>query len=133
MSLTDEERQALVTYKIEKAIKTLEQVKTIIPMGYWEIVANRLYYAAFYAVSAFLINKGLTAQTHHGVMHLFGLHFIKTGLMDNRFGVLYGRLFSLRQTGDYSDTFDLTEEDVTPLIVPTGEFIDVIDELIAGE
>ena len=53
--------------------------------------------------------------------------------MDNRFGALYGRLFSLRQTGDYSDTFDLTEEDVMPLIVPTGEFIDVIDELIARD
>ena len=66
-------------------------------------------------------------------MHLFGLHFIKTGLIDNRFGTLYGRLFSLRQAGDYSDTFDLTEEDVTPLIVPTGEFIDVIDAFVAGE
>ena len=46
MSLTDEERSALVTYKIEKANKTLEQVKTIIPMEYWEMAANRLYYAA---------------------------------------------------------------------------------------
>lgn len=133
MSLSNEERQAVVKHRLEKSHKAFSQVKNIVPMGYWEIVANRLYYATFYAVSALLINKGLTAQTHHGVMHLFGLHFIKTGLVENRFGALYGRLFSLRQTGDYSDTFDLTEEDVTPLIAPTGEFIDAINKLITGE
>ncbi|MBQ6155660.1 MAG: HEPN domain-containing protein [Bacteroidales bacterium] len=133
MSLSNEERQAVVKHRFEKSHKTFSQVQNIVPMGYWEIVANRLYYAAFYAVSALLIHKGLTAQTHHGVMHLFGLHFIKTGLVDNRFGTLYGRLFSLRQTGDYSDTFDLTEEDVTPLIIPTGELIDVIEEMISEE
>lgn len=133
MSLSNEERQAVVKHRLEKSHKTFSQVQNIVPMGYWEIVANRLYYAAFYAVSALLIHKGLTAQTHHGVMHLFGLHFIKTGVVDNRFGTLYGRLFSLRQTGDYSDTFDLAEEDVTPLIIPTGELIDVIDVLIDEE
>ena len=133
MSLSKEEREAVVKHRLEKSHKAFVQVKNIVPMEYWEIVANRLYYSAFYAASALLIHKGLTAQTHHGVMHLFGLHFIKTGLIDNRFGTLYGRLFSLRQAGDYSDTFDLTEEDVTPLIVPTGEFIDVIDAFVAGE
>lgn len=132
MSLTDEERQALVTYKIEKAIKTLEQVKTIIPMGYWEMAANRLYYAAYYAVSALLLKDGFSVQTHQGIIHVFGQNYIKTNKIDGKFGTLYGRLFSLRQTGDYGDTFDLTAEDVTPLLSPTEELIKTISGFITN-
>ena len=33
MSLSDDERYALVTYRLEKAHKTLEQVKTIAPLA----------------------------------------------------------------------------------------------------
>lgn len=130
MSLTDEERSALVTYKIEKANKTLEQVKTIIPMEYWEMAANRLYYAAYYAVSALLLKNGFSVQTHQGIIHVFGQNFIKTNKLDGKFGTLYGRLFSLRQTGDYGDTFDLTAEDVVPLLAPTEELIKTISSII---
>ena len=130
MSLTDEERSALVTYKIEKANKTLEQVKTIIPMGYCEMSATRLYYAAYYALSALLLKYGFSVQTHQGIIHVFGQNFIKTNKLDGKFGTLYGRLFSLRQTGDYGDTYDLTEEDVMPLLSPTEELIKAITEII---
>ena len=130
MSLTDEERSALVTYKIEKANKTLEQVKTIIPMEYWEMAANRLYYAAYYAVSALRLKDGFSVQTHQGIIHVFGQNFIKTNKLDGKFGTLYGRLFSLRQTGDYGDTFDLTAEDVVPLLAPTEELIKTISSII---
>ena len=39
-------------------------------------------------------------------------------------GQLYHRLFSLRQTGDYDDTYGLTSEDVLPLIEPASELIE---------
>ena len=65
MSLSDDERYALVTYRMEKAHNTLEQVKNIVPLGYWDMIANRLYYAAYYAVSALLLQDGYSVQTHH--------------------------------------------------------------------
>lgn len=55
MSLNQEEREAVVTYRLEKAAKTMEQAKCNLPMHFWELVANRMYYAAYYAVSALLI------------------------------------------------------------------------------
>ena len=130
MSLTEEERKVLVNYKIEKAEKTLEQVKSIVPMGYWEMAANRLYYAAYYAVSALLLRDGFSVQTHHGIIHVFGQNYIKTNKLDASFGTLYGRLFSLRQTGDYGDTYDLTSDDVMPLLGPTEELIRKIAEVL---
>lgn len=47
MSLNQEEREAVVTYRLEKAAKTMEQAKCNLPMHFWELVANRMYYAAY--------------------------------------------------------------------------------------
>lgn len=133
MSLSDEERTALVNYRLEKSAATMEQVKTLIPFGYWDLIANRLYYAAYYTVSALLLQQGHSVQTHHGIIHLLGLHYIKPGKLDKRHGTTYGRLFSLRQTGDYGDLFGLTESDVMPLVPDTEALISTVSEIIRSQ
>ena len=130
MSLSDEERKIIVSYRLEKATRMIEQVKSILPLRYWDTVANRLYYAAYYAVTALLIHNGIQVQTHQGVKRMFGYHFIISNKMEQKYASLYSRLFSMRQTGDYDDNFDLTESDVTPYIEPTEEMVNVIRSMI---
>lgn len=129
MSLSQEERRAVVEFRIEKAIRAYEQAKGVLGLKYWETIANRLYYAAYNAVSALLIANGDTAQTHSGVIHLFGLHFVKTGIVSSDMGRLYHSLFTMRQTGDYDDTYGLTEQDVLPYVEPTGQLIEEVSTL----
>ena len=129
MSLSAEERKAVVEFRIEKALRAYEQAKGVVGLKYWETIANRLYYAAYNAVSALLIANGNTAQTHSGVIHLFGQHFIKTGIFPAETGRLYHKLFTMRQTGDYDDTYGLATEDVLPYVEPTGELISRTTEL----
>ena len=92
-------------------------------MHFWELVANRMYYAVYYAVSALLIANGHTVKTHETIVRIFGLHFVKTGIFSTEQGHLYNKLFSLRLTGDYNDHFDLEEADVLPLVAPTEQLI----------
>ena len=129
MSLNVEERKAVVEFRLEKAQRAFEQASGVVQMHYWETIANRLYYAAYNAVSALLIAYGYSAQTHSGVTHLFGLHFVKTGLVPSDFGRLYHQLFSMRLTGDYDDTYGLTEDDVQPYIEPARILIDTVSQL----
>jgi len=129
MSLSAEERKAVVEFRIEKALRAYEQAKGVVGLKYWETIANRLYYAAYNAVSALLIANGNTAQTHSGVIHLFGQHFIKTGIFPAETGRLYHKLFTMRQTGDYDDTYGLAAEDVLPYVEPTGELISQTTQL----
>lgn len=126
MSLSSEERKAIVEFRIEKSLRAYEQAKGVIPLEYWETIANRLYYAAYNAVSALLIANGDVAQTHSGVIHLFGMRFVKSGLCSKEDGRLYHRLFTMRQTGDYDDTYGLSDIDVLPLVEPAGEFIEKV-------
>lgn len=130
MSLSDDERYALVNYRIDKAHTTMEQVKAIVPLEFWDMIANRLYYAAYYTASALLLQDGFSVQTHNGIIQMLGLHYIKTGVLDRKYGTLYGQLFSLRQTGDYGDTFGLTEEQVRPLVEQTAEMIEKVESII---
>ena len=129
MSLSSEERRAVVEFRIEKAFRAYEQAQGVAELKYWETIANRLYYAAYNAVSALLIAGGDTAQTHSGVIHMFGLRYIKTGILPAETGRLYHKLFTMRQTGDYDDTYGLIEQDVLPYVVPTGQLIESVSEL----
>jgi uncharacterized protein (UPF0332 family) len=129
MSLKEENRKDIVLYRIERAFTALEQAKGNLKLNYLEVTANRLYYAAYYAVSSLLIAYEIPAHSHDGNIQQFGLYFVKTGLVSHDMGRLLKVLFGMRQTGDYSDRFDLTEEDVVPKIQPTEDFINLVTKL----
>ena len=66
MSLSDEERNTLVRYELEKANKTLKEAEALFNANLWDGAANRLYYAVFHAVSALLIHDRHQVNTHQG-------------------------------------------------------------------
>lgn len=125
--LNDEDRREIVKYRLEKSLRTYNEAVGSIANGYFETAANRLYYAAYYAVSALLVSYKYEASTHNGVIQIFGKAFIKSKVLERRYGTIFNQLFSLRMTGDYEDRRFLDiEEDVKPLIEPTKELIDVV-------
>lgn len=129
MSLEEENRKDIVNYRIERAFTALEQAKLNLKLNCLEVTANRLYYAAYYAVSSLLISNKIPAHSHEGNVTQFGLHFVKTGKVNREDGKLLSHLLTMRIKGDYSDRFGLTEEDVLPLIEPTERFIKKITDL----
>jgi uncharacterized protein (UPF0332 family) len=129
MSLQEESRREIVKYRIERAFTALEQAKLNVKINCLEVTANRLYYAAYYAVSSLLIAYQIPAHKHDGNIQQFGLHFVKTGIVSRELGKLLRQLFTMRLTGDYSDHFDLVEEDVLPKIEPTEQFVHIITGL----
>jgi uncharacterized protein (UPF0332 family) len=130
MSLNDEEKQMVIAYRLDKASKTLNEAQKVIELGLWATAANRLYYAAYYAVSSLLIANGLNAKTHEGIIRMFNMHFINTGKIEMELGRQYNRLFTMRITGDYGDCFDLQETDVKPLVEPASQLITKVISLV---
>ena len=129
--MNQEERQELVKYRITKARETFNEVGLHVENKLWNTAVNRLYYACYYAVIALLIDKDIKAQTHSGVRQMFGLHFIKSGLIDKDSGKFYTDIFDMRQTGDYDDYIDFRKEDVLDLIEPANELISKIEMLLS--
>jgi len=130
MKLSEEEKDTIVKYRLERAKDTLLDVYISIQNNRWNNAANRLYYACFYATVALLLNDGHQAHTHSGVRALLGLHYVKNGIIGEELNQAYRRMFNLRQTGDYDDLAIITENDVKPLIDLANRYITQIEKLI---
>ena len=129
MSLNDEERRILVDHERQKARQTFAQAETLSRDGYWDGVANRLYYAAFHAVNALLIHDGHSVRTHHGASSTFRQLYIKTGILPVQVSEHYSVLQTMRDKADYNCSFDATQKLVEPLIKPTQQLIDTVLKL----
>ena len=112
MGLTNEERQSIVEYRVEKAQSTLDEAKKIIALGIWNIVANRLYYCLYYAATALLINNQIAVHTHGGMLTLINQHFVQTGQLTKDEGRFLKKMFTLRQDSDYEDFVEVTEDEI---------------------
>lgn len=55
MRINKEERKIIVGLEVEKAQRTFAEIEVLRQAGLWDNIANRLYYAAFHAVSALLL------------------------------------------------------------------------------
>ena len=51
MKLQDTERQIMASLEYERACSCLKQAEGNASMDFWDVVANRLYYAVFHTVS----------------------------------------------------------------------------------
>lgn len=131
--MNDLQRWELADYRMKKATATFSEVALLVENELWNTAVNRLYYACFYAVSALLIFHNIPSETHSGTRQLFGLHFIKTGIVEKETGKFFSYLFDQRQTGDYDDFYDFEKEDVSGLIEPTKTLLFTIEKLIILE
>lgn len=130
MSLTDEERDAVVKYRIEKSMKSFQEAEKVSEICLWNIAANRLYYAIFYLSTAILIHKGLSAHTHAGVISMIGLHLVKQELLTTEDMRLIRKMFSLRQEGDYEDFVDVSEEEIHEYLPKVQALLEKMKSLI---
>lgn len=67
-----------INYRLARAKETFEDARLLAEKQRWNSGINRLYYAAYYAVTALLLNGGFQTTTHNGVKTKFSEHFIKT-------------------------------------------------------
>ncbi len=125
------DKAALVQYRLEKADRSIEEAHALAKIGHWDTVANRLYYACFYPITAYLAQQDVKAITHKGIKAAFHQELIKTELMSQELGKFYTDLFNKRQEADYQDFVELTQSTIEPLIPETALFIEKIKELIA--
>lgn len=133
MTLSPEERAAIVAYRIEKAHETFKEAIAVNNLGYWSLAANRLYYAAYYASVAILIKNGIESNSHKGVIRMIGLYFVKNNILEPGDAKLLGKLYTMRQTGDYDDLFDWKSEHVAPLIPQVEEYILRIENILSND
>lgn len=130
--ITQEKRSAVVGYWFEKAEESLTSARREFEADSLSFAMNRLYYAAFYAVSALLMAHKQSFRKHSGVRAAFHKQFIKTGLLEKKWGRLYDQLFEDRQEGDYVVFISFEPTYVETQLNQCTQFLEQIRRLISS-
>lgn len=120
----------LIAYRLQRAHETLKEADYNAQGDYYNAAVNRLYYACYYAASALMVSNNLEAASHKGIKTMLGLKFIKTGLLEPKYGRIYQQLFENRQSGDYED-FVYCDKELYDMLRPQAEdFVNKISEML---
>jgi len=120
----------LIAYRLQRARESLEDARILANAGRWNPCVNRLYYACFYAVSALLLQEGLSSSRHTGVRSLFNRHFVRTGKISKDAAQIFNDLFERRQEGDYVDFVRFQESQVRTWMPQAEAFVGHIADLL---
>ena len=126
----DEKRSEVVRYWLEKAEESMASARREFEAGSLAFAMNRLYYSAFYAVSALLMARHLSFKKHSGVRAAFHQHFIKSGILERKWGRLYDQLFEDRQEGDYVVFISFDLDYVETQLNQCAQFLEHVRPLI---
>jgi uncharacterized protein (UPF0332 family) len=113
----------LVAFRINKAKETFRDAQLLLEAMRWDSAANRLYYASFYMVSAYMAKQEIRVTTHSGIKSRFNQELIKTGKIEKELGVAFNKLFAMRQDADYEDFEEIDEKAIQPMAAQVQNYL----------
>jgi uncharacterized protein (UPF0332 family) len=120
----------LVAFRINKAKETFRDAQLLLEAMRWDSAANRLYYASFYMVSAYMAKQEIRVTTHSGIKSRFNQELIKTGKIEKELGVAFNKLFAMRQDADYEDFEEIDEKAIQPMAAQVQKLLDQLEKLL---
>ena len=128
----DRQTRAHVRALLDKAHQKLGAATDwLVQDKYFDEIASRAYYAAFHAAQALLATEGLHADTHQGVVSMFGLHFARTGKVNPRLGRHLNNLKDDRESGDYDLYSGIDREDAERAVAEARDFVQEAERYLA--
>jgi len=121
--MNKEIRKERIEAEIDRAKEALTAAKNLFEDGLFADSISRAYYAIFHAARAVLLTKEIDPDTHNGAISMFGLHFVKNGLIEERFGRIFNEAKDARELGDYIVTKEFTKEETGKRVEQATEFL----------
>lgn len=131
MSLSAEERLIMSNLEMERAERILaSEIPVALSAKLWNLLANRLYYAAFHAVSGLLIRNKIQVGSHKGAFLMFNEKFVLIGKFTSADRRLYSNLENLRDKGDYNCSLEIEEEEIVQYVELTQLFVAKVKQVM---
>src|SRR5690606_29104884 len=124
------DKSTLIQYRMKRSSETLDEAKLAAENDRLLLAANRIYYSAFYAVSALGIKNDFITTKHGQLLGWFNQNFVKSELVEKRLGEFYRNAFQMRQRSDYDDFIEFDKESINEKLKIASAFIDKISELL---
>jgi uncharacterized protein (UPF0332 family) len=99
--------------------------------AHWRLTAAQHHTIhRYHYVTALLLTKGLEARSHEGLVRMFNLHFIKTGLLPKECSAILSHAQRAREEADYWPEIPFSKEDADLRITEIKRLIIQIKNLL---
>lgn len=124
-------KNALIRYWMEKARESIEAAESEYDSGRYTTAVRNLYYACFYALTAFLLKEGRSFKKHTAVKAALHKDLIRAGIVEPYWGKFYNKIFDSRHEGDYQPLRVFEAEEVKMFLDQGAGFITNMENLLA--
>lgn len=100
-----------IKLEIDKANESLSGAKVLFESELYDEAVSSAYYAMFHMAKALLLTINEEPSTHHGLITIFGLHFIKPKLIEAIYNDMLVDAKESRESGDYDAAKRFTSEE----------------------
>jgi len=130
MTLSENEKNALVEVKLENAWRTLNDAQLLLSNGSLRGAMNRAYYAMFHGTSALAISRGFIFKKHTQLIGFFQKEYAKSEILDRKHGRSLQKAFEDRSEADYQDFVTFEQKQVEIRIAEAKAFVEVVAQHI---
>ena len=113
-----------------RAVESMGAARSCQRDGYHADSVSRAYYAILHAAKAALELHDVTAESHAGVRRMFGLHLVKTGLVEPEWASAIGDSADERVASDYDASLEFDEQDAREASNRAAAFLNRIRPLL---
>jgi uncharacterized protein (UPF0332 family) len=125
--MNSEDIRQLVQGRIEQAVESLTDAKTLLTTGRsGRSVVNRSYYSMFYCVLALLQTINKTPRKHQGAISFFDREFVHRGFLSKELSFDLHRIFELRQVDDYKKIEPVSLDEAQEAVAVAERFLTAV-------
>lgn len=116
--------------RFRKSQAEIKNAELALKENLYDQVISASYYAILHSARALLAINNIPVKKHAGVMSLFALHFVKTGLIDTEYSKILVTANRLRTSSDYSDYYFATKEEAVEILDSARVFVGKIESIL---
>ncbi|PSG98461.1 HEPN domain-containing protein [Thermoplasmatales archaeon SW_10_69_26] len=115
---------------LDRAGRYLDSAGLLLDNGDPESCVSRAYYAMFFVAEAALLEEGVDASTHRGVITEFGKRFVQDGPLPGEMGRLLSTTMQKRQVSDYEPEPGISKDEARGVLEDARGFVDRIAAML---
>jgi uncharacterized protein (UPF0332 family) len=124
------DKRTIANERLEKARRGLAAAKWMTDNSDYAGAVAKAYFIFLDLADAGLVTKGITPQSHAGTVKMFGMHFVKTGLVPPEYGRWFGKMEEERIDADYKMKTVWTKEDAQRRVERAEKLLAMMESIV---
>ena len=115
---------------LQKSVHAFKVAEILLSQGFPADAVSKIYYALFYAAQALLKNAKIEVTKHSAVESSLGFHFVRSGIIDQKYHRFYIKVRKLREIADYHTQENIIYPEAAAILKEAKEFYKLVKQIL---